>query len=161
MTPTPADIYAALDVVVDIGEESDSVDFEEAVYLMDALDALKERTAEVIDLLKMQMLAKLEDGGPRDFGGRLFKAIDDKVKRFDHKEILRQAAIQAFMDDNGEIRKTGDAVELLATTMMDLYLAPSSKAKVGVLDRLGIDRDDVIEVERKGRKVFIKDERET
>lgn len=155
--PTPADIEAMLDVLDDICNDSDAATFDEAVELMDGLERVKAGAAVAIDLLKMQMLSHLEDGGPRTIGDRTFKPIDDNVKRFDHDEILRIAAIQAFMDENGEIRSPGEAVEILAETVKDLYLAPSTKAKLEAIDRLGVARDSVIEIERKGRKVFIRD----
>ena len=135
------------------------MDFEPAVKMMDALEELKAHTAIAIDLIKMQMAAQLEDGGPRTIGTRHFKAVPNNVNRFDHDEILRQAALRAFMDDNGEIRSPGVAVEMLAASVKDLYLAPSSKAKLEAIDRLGVPRESVIDVERKGRKVFIRDNR--
>lgn len=156
---TTADLKAMIDVLDDITNASDAIDFDEAVELLDGLYEVIPAVKDAITLIKMQMLAKLEDGGPRTIGDRTFKPIDDNVKRFDHKEILRIAAIRAFMDDNGEIRSTGDAVEILADTVADLYLSPSSKAKLEAIDRLGVARDSVIDVERKGRKVYIRDNR--
>ena len=159
--PTTADLKAMLDVLDEFCNLSDSVDFNEAVELMDELDQVRITAAIAIDLMKIQMLRQLEEGGPRTYRDRTFKVIDDNVKRFDHDEILRIAALNAFMDDNGEIRSPGVAVEILATTVKDLYLAPSSKAKLEAIDRLGVPRESVIENERKGRKVFIRDNRKT
>jgi hypothetical protein len=154
---TTADVSAMLDVIGGVTERADSMDFTTAVEFMDALDEVKRKAAEAIDLIRMELLRQVESG-PRSYEGRTFVAVNDVVTRFDNDEILRRAAIRSMMDDNGEILPAGVAVENLAKAVKDLYLAPSTKPKVTALDELIERRGDVSDTVVKGRKLKVLDE---
>jgi hypothetical protein len=88
----------------------------------------------------------------------VFARVKDYVERFDHDKLVAASinqGIQAAIDpDTGEIDPRV-AAEAAARTMQSLYLSDSTKAKVGVIDRLGLDRRQVRTKEFKSWKVDV------
>lgn len=126
-----------------ITEYADSMEFEEAVAIQDELRRAKKAAEVAISMIDSQMMVRLESGGPRQFGNRVFARVKDYVDRFDHDLLIATAArqgVEAAVDpDTGEVNAS-EAAEAAARTVQKLYLSPSSKPKVGVIDQLGVDR---------------------
>jgi hypothetical protein len=157
---TPFDVDAATEVCDMIAADADALDFDQAVEFMDALERLRRQAKLAVDMILSTMLDHLEAGGPRQYGTRTFLPVDDTVKRFDHDEVLRKLGAVALIDDNGEIRNPGEALELMAEMVRDVYLSESTQAKVTALAKLDLDPDDFRERLRRGRKVRIIDSAE-
>jgi hypothetical protein len=129
-----------------ITEQSDSMEFEEAVAIQDELRRAKRAAEVAIQMIDAQMMVRLEAGGPRQFGGRVFARVKDYVERFDHDVLIAEAvhqACNASVDMDTGALDPYVAAEAAARTMQALYLSDSSKAKMGTIDKLGIDRRTV------------------
>lgn len=139
-----ADLQATVDYLADLTEQSDGLDMETAVDLSDELGRVKTAVRKLDDLLRTQMLAQLENGGPRQFGTRIFARSKDYKSRHDHEVIVRSAIDQAMAaatdQETGEISPRR-AAEAAARAMASFYVSPSSTAKVTPLKKLGVDRD--------------------
>lgn len=126
-----------------ITERADSTDFDDAIELVDGLNRLASTCREAVALLEGQMLGRLEETGARQVDGRVFARVKDYVERFDHEVVMREAirqGVDAALDrDTGEVN-AHEAAEAAVRTMFATYLSDSSKAKVTVLDKLGLDR---------------------
>ena len=152
---TPADVLAAVDVLVQAQNESDDMEFELAIALRDAAEELKRRTSETIGLLEMEMLRQIE-AAPKTVGGVTYLAVNDNKDTFDHDQIEARAVavarLAAYDKETGEI-DVGEAARQAAHLMRKVYVSPSTKAKVGGLGELDLDADDVRTRQTKGRKI--------
>ena len=141
-----------------ITEESDSMEFDEAVAIQDELRRAKKAAEVAIAMIDSQLMNRLESGGPRQFGNRVFVRVKDYVERDDHDKLIAAAArhgVESAVDvDTGEVN-ANVAAEAAARTVQSLYLSNSSKAKVGVMDKLGLDRKQIRSREFKDWKVLV------
>lgn len=146
--PSIPDVKALDDVVTDITEISDSLDVDTAVAFRVALVSHLATVKLAIDALDMQLVKVMEL--PRTEGGWVHIVRRKKEKqRFDHAAIARVVREYAAVDgDTGVIESPRDAAANAVAMMTDLYLSDSSKAKIGALKALGIDRSDVETFER-------------
>jgi hypothetical protein len=140
----------------EITEEAESFDFDEAIALRDACLAVKAEAETAISLIDTTLLGHLE-AGAQQRGTRLYKRKRNVVERFRH-DLIRAAvatwARKEACDDNGEV-SASKAVDNAVQAMVWLYVSPSTKAKIGALDGLGIERKTVSESEDKGWKLEI------
>lgn len=152
--PTVADVAAAIDVLGDIGEASDSFSIEQAMDMHRSIEVLQKTAKMTLSLVDTHLINTLES--PQERHGILY-AIKRKKdrKRFDHDRIASGVFKRAHYDENGErIRKGDDRLKRAVYLMRQLYLSPSVEAKVGVLDQLGFKRNDVETYELGDRYVY-------
>jgi hypothetical protein len=146
--PGIPDVKALDDVVNDITELSDTLDVDQAVAFRVALVSHLAAVRLAIDALDMQLVKVMEL--PRTEGGwvHIVRRKKEKV-RFDHGAIARRVRELAVIDENGDgVTFPRVAAEQAVAMMSDLYLSDSSKAKIGALKVLDIDRSDVESFER-------------
>lgn len=142
-----------------ITEQADKYDFEDGAATRQALLDLIAEAQAAVSLLQTTMLGQLEASGSRQIGSLLFKRKPNRVDRFRHdtiKAAVAKFARTAACDDNGEISPT-KAVDFAVQAMADLFVSPSSTAKVGALDRIGLSKTEVIDQENKGYKLEVED----
>ena len=142
-----------------ITEQADSYDFEDGAATRQALLDLIAEAKTAVSLLETTMLGQLEGSGSRQVGTLLFKRKPNRVDRFRHdtiKAAVAKFARTAACDDNGEISPTR-AVDFAVQAMADLFVSPSTGAKIGALDRIGLSKAAVIDQENKGYKLEVED----
>lgn len=153
-----ADLQATVDYLADLTEQSDGFDMDAAIELADELGRVKAAAKKLDDMLRQQMLAQLEDGGPRQYGTRIFARAKDYKDRHDHERIVR-AAIDAAMrktidPDTGEVNAR-EAAEAAARQMASFYVSPSTTAKVTPLKLIGVDKKEYQTREFTGWKLLV------
>lgn len=152
-----ADVQAMVDVVDTIAELSDSTEFELAAELRIELIELGKRVRSTVGLIETQMMNQLEDA-PRRFGDRTYEVVDDGVQRADHDAIFDKAIVvsmrRAVNTETGEIN-TEKALQEMALIVQSLYVSPSTLAKVGGIEAIGLDKRKVRRWEKKGRKLSV------
>lgn len=128
-----------------ITEQADDTDFDTATDLVDELTRLKKTADEAIRMLNDERMRQLEKTGAKQHGRRVFARVKDYNERFDHELIVNAAieqGIAAAVDpDSGEINPR-IAAEAAARTINKVYVSAATKAKVTVLDALGLDRKE-------------------
>lgn len=154
---TAADLQAAVDVVAETAEQSDAMEFERAAEVRLALLELKRAVAGAVGLIETQMINRLEDA-PRRFGDKTYEVVDDGVYRAEHEAIFDKATEvarrRAINPDTGEVN-TAKALEEFVYIVQSLYVSPSTTAKVGGIEGIGLDKRKVRRWEKKGRKLSI------
>lgn len=152
-----ADVLAVVDVIGLAAEQSDSMEFERAADMRLALLDLKRTVADALGLIETQMINRLEDA-PRRYGDKTYEVVDDGVYRAEHGKILDQAQKvamrRAVNPDTGEVN-VAKALEEFAFITQTLYVAPSTTAKVGGIEGIGLDKKAVRRWEKKKRKLSI------
>lgn len=142
-----------------VTEQADRYDFDDGVTTRDALLALIDEAKTAVSLLETTMLKHLEEGAQQR-GSRLFKRKRVTAERFRHDliraAIASSARLSAADTETGEISATR-AVDFAVQAMTDLYVSPSTKAKIGALDNYGIERKAVHAVENKGWKLDVEE----
>lgn len=146
--PTAADVLAALDVLRDVENISDSLSPDQAIEFREAVEEVKAGAARCIDMLNGQLVRTL-DGQRGIVRGDFLYSIGRKAlrKRFDHDRIqtavVRFAMASAVDKETGEIDydKVIEAPAVAAQAMRQIYVNDSTAAKVTQLDRFGICRD--------------------
>jgi hypothetical protein len=152
-TVTAADILAAVDILDDVGESSDSLTVEDAVVLLQAVEEVMAAARRVVGLLNTQLVATLES--PRQFGNRVYEVVNDGKWRPDHSAVKAHVKQQSVVNVHGELRHPAEAVERCMALLYALYVSPSQMPKTGGLEELGLDKPDVAEFDRAGRKVRV------
>jgi hypothetical protein len=136
---TPNDIRAAIDVLVELQNDSDSLDIESAVAHREAVNELMTAVRTTLALIDTQLVSILES--PREINGNRYEVRKSDGKwRPDHSKVQGAVKKAAIVDDNGEVRDTYDAVDRAMIAMEDLYVSASTMPKVGALDRLGLKK---------------------
>lgn len=156
-----ADLRATVDYLHDIVENSDSADFDEAAAAVDELVRVKAKAGEAVDMLRQQMLSRLEaERQPRMYGTRVFARVPNQVERHDHERIrqhVREVAVAAHTDrDTGEV-DTRAALNAGLAMMADIYLSRSSTAKVTPLRDTELPKSEYVTREVKGWKLNVVD----
>lgn len=147
---TPADVAAAADVVRAIGEMSDSIGFEEAAELRQALCELMPVVKDTIALLNTELLRQVETQ-PRRHNGYTYDRRPKRRWKFDH-ELIRQAIANQF--GVGQARRSiVDALDAHAA----IYVSPSTEAKVGGLRKVGLEKKDAGSYENLGYELDVTD----
>lgn len=142
---TLADMAATVDYLAALVEEADALDFETATDLRDAALRVKKVTSDLISFLEGGMLRQLE-AGSRDYGRRTWVRRKKYAERHDHAALAAEVRQRATWRGEDAAGAVAEAVRM----MSDLYLSASTKAKVTVIDRMGLDRGSVISREHTG-----------
>lgn len=156
---TQADILAASEVLHQLMEESDDMDFERAADIRLALGALILDAREALSLIEMEMVRQVE-AAPRQVGRLNYMAVNKYKERDDHDAIeahvVAAARLAAVDRDTGEIDAAA-AARWAAHYMRKLYVSPSVQAKKGALDELEMDPREVRERQAVGRRLHVVD----
>ena len=144
---TPDDIRAASDVLVDLQNDSDSLDIETAVAYREAVNELMTAVRSTLGLIDMQLVKILES--PREINGMRYEVRKSDGKwRPDHMLVDQAVQQQSLIDTStGEFREPKEAVQEAMAIMSDLYRSASTMPKVGALDKLGLKKWDIAEQE--------------
>lgn len=162
---TPADIKAAGDVLVDVASEADNMGFEEATIMRESLFELRKQLGDAISFVESAMLRQCERA-PKVIqldDGRVLTFINSPAKstKTDHNKVLARLYRMALDESTNPETGNVDWVKL-GETVTDLvigtYLSPSTTAKRGGLNALGISRRDVETSTTTGRKLNIHEE---
>ena len=149
---TPADVKATIDVLSDVGESSDSLNVEDSVDMLEAVKEVLKKARETVGLIETQLVAILES--PRIFGDTEYKIVSDGKWRPDHNKVQASIKNYSMCDrETGEIRNASDAVDEATRLFYACHVGPQQMPKVGGLDLLNLDKTDVAEFDRAGRKV--------
>lgn len=149
---TPADVRASIDVLDDVGESSDSLNVEDAVAMVEAVKEVLKKARETVGLIETQLVAILES--PRIFGDIEYKIVSDGKWRPDHSKVQGSLKRHALVDvETGEIRDANSALDEAMRLFYACHVGPQQMPKVGGLDLLGLDKTDVAEFDRAGKKV--------
>lgn len=137
------DLQATVTYINDqIGQQADTFDFDEAAGLLEDLGRVIDTAKLARDLLTQELLRQLE-AGDREFDGRRMHRKTKSVERYDHDYLAVGVHLialnRAANHDTGET-SAAKAAEEAVGMMRDLYLNPSTKAKIGVIERLGLDK---------------------
>lgn len=155
---TVAELRAIGDVIDAISESSESLEFADTVTVGDELGRVKKRIEDALGLLTTRQLQTLEGVQAQVYGNRVFARRKKYADRFDHEAIIGVAieqGVEAATDlDSGAIDPR-QAAEAAARAMHKLYLSPSTKAKVSVLEALDVKVSDVRSREFKGYEVNV------
>lgn len=134
-------ISVTLDLLDDVIENSESHTVEQAVDARATILAVLSRCKDAIAMLDQHLIKTLESPIVRE--GHLYEVKSKRERvRFDHGAIagrVQTVALAWAVDENGEVSPLS-AVQTAVQIMRDIYLSPSSTAKMGELDRYEIDR---------------------
>ena len=143
---TPEDIRAAMDVLAEVDETSDSLGVEDAVAYREAVNELFTKVKETLGLIDTQLVNTLESARP--INGMLYEVRKSDGKwRPDHSKLHPTIIKAAAVDENGELLKTYPACERVIAIMESLYTSASTMPKVGAMDKLGVKKWEVAEQE--------------
>lgn len=154
MSELHPDIEAMLDVIDDMGDDTDSLEVEEAIRLRESVVELRRRANVLLGLIDTQLIDTLES--PREFNGQRYRiGTEGKWVPF-HDKVTAEVKARALVNrDTGEMREPGPAVEVAIALMKDCYVAPSTFPKTGALDKMGLDKGDVGTFDGKRKKVVV------
>lgn len=152
---TPADVAAAEAVVRDVGEMSDSIGFEEAADLRTALLTLLDATKGSLAVLETELLRQVEKQ-PRRYRGFTYDRKPKRSWRFHHEEI-RQKTVSTILAQTGPVPGLKDALVDALDLHSDIYISPSTEAKVGGLKKIGLEKKDAGRYENKGYELDVVD----
>ena len=147
------DIAAMIDVIAELNETTDSMTVEEAVHVRESVVELRRAANVLLGLCDTQLLAVLES--PREFDGMRYSVGNDGKWRPNQMKIDSAVKRHSLVDENGEVRPAGEAVERAIAMMRSCYVANSTFPKTGALDALGLDKPDVGHYEKTGSKVKV------
>lgn len=156
---TLTDLAATVDYIHDrVTEQADRLDFDDAYKMRDWCKAIEAEAKAAAAMIETTMLKHLE-AGVQQRGSRIFKRKRNIVERFRHDliaaDLERWARLNAT-DDKG-VTSVSKAIAGALDGMRDLYVSPSTKAKIGALDTYGMDRKKVSEREDKGWKLEVEE----
>ncbi len=126
------DIEAMIDVVHDLRDNSDTLDAERSVDMRRAADLLRAAAVELRDFADMQLCKLMEFGDEMERDGMLYKIGNAGKWQWDHDAIA--TAVACLASDSPH---AAHAVAM----MQEIYVSPSTDAKVGQLERYGIPVD--------------------
>jgi hypothetical protein len=141
-----------------VTEQAESFDFDQNVELRDRLNNVISEARTAGSLLEQTMLSQLE-GGVRQVGSRLFKRKRSTNKRFRHDSIrgvIGHWARAKATDENG-VTSPSLAVDNAMQALADLYVSPSTPAKVTRFEAYGIDAKAVTDYEDKGWRLEVEE----
>lgn len=156
------DIDAVTDLVKALCDQAENLDFQRAAMLRAALGRLKTAVGDARSFVERDMLRQVEKN-PRvvtmpDGQELTFLSGKDKTATWNHELILDRAWKKAFQDSMDEADGTVDWDRLgqaIREIFTGLYLAPSTRAKSGGLEFIGLDQRAVVEEKVKGRKLIV------
>ena len=154
---TPADIVGMIDVLSEVAEQSDSMEADEAIALMESMGELISEARRILSLVETAVKNHLE-AGAREIGGRTYVRKAAGKWRAYHDEIASAVIGQSVVDTaTGELRDAKEAASVAVAFMRDLYVSPSVEPKKGGLKRLGLDLLEVSRWEKTGTRIEVID----
>lgn len=139
------DLSATSTYVADITENVDAMTFEQMVAIQDEARRARAELDKLIGMVDGELIRQLEAGSRELPDGRLFKRTKKYVDRHDHDLLIGLAARQGVEawthPDTGEVDGVR-AAESAARAVAKMFLSPSAKAKVTVVDKLGVERSE-------------------
>lgn len=148
------DIAAMENVLQDLQGQIESMDVEQSIIMLEAVKSLKAKAHETIAHIEVWLADILES--PRQIGGNLYEVKNAGKWRPDHDSIKKHAHVAAFADkESGEVYGGMEAAERAVEIMYDLFVSPSSMPKTGALERLGLDKSDVADFHREGKRISV------
>jgi len=154
---TIGDLMAADDVLVALGEESDQLEPDQAIAMLEALGALKSRLSATEGLIRKAVKDFVEEA-PRQLGDRLYAAKPDGKWRTYHVEVGAAVVGHSVVDRHtGEVRDAKAAAERAVQLMTKLYVSPADKPKAGGLLELDLDLAEVSKWEKTGTTLVVTD----
>ena len=156
---TLVDLKATVDYIRDrVTEHADEFDFDDGVAMHDALSHVIEEARRAQSLIDTALMTHLE-AGARQIGTRLFVRKRNVVQRFKHDSIraaVSRWARREATDEDG-VTSVARAVDHAVMAMADLYVAPSTKAKVTRFDSYEVNHSEVMTSKDKGWKLEIQE----
>lgn len=151
--PTLADLAAITDLLQDAINATTELDLAGCVDWRIGADAVRAKAKELMDYCDMQMI-QVAEGRTVVRDGVLYEVGDAGHWKFDH-DLVRDvvARIASTPDENGEVGTAREVAAKAAALMAEVYVSPSSTAKVTSLSAAGVEvpavRDWVDESRRK------------
>lgn len=150
------DVLAAIDVLVQLTEESDQLEADEAIVMMELLADLKSKAAIAYGSVQTAVVNKLESGS-REIEGRLYYRKAAGVYRTYHADVHAAVVGQSVVDRDGVIRDAKEAAQRAVHLMEMLYVSASTNPKIAGLDALGLSKKKVMRWEKTGTTVNVVD----
>lgn len=156
--PTVHEVDAMRAVIDEIVGDVQSFNVERALEMLQALQGMASHLRQAIGAVETHLCDVLES--PREFNGKLYEIKNAGKWRPDHDEIKQRVRAASSLDAaTGELLDRQMAVEIAVDIMYDLFVSPSTMPKTGGLERLGLDKPDVADFERQGKRVAATDVR--
>jgi hypothetical protein len=144
------DIEAVGDVLDYVAEQSDSMEPDLAIQMINALNELERKLKMARSLCETQAKRTLE-GKPIKVDGKVYAERDTGKWRPSQSRIRQAIVRNALADDQGRVVKSRQAVaERAVTIMYDLFVSPSTMPKVTGLKSLGLTNEDVADWDKTG-----------
>lgn len=161
---SPEDLKAVVDVLRDVGEESDHMPIEHGAVMREEMIKLIGVAKQTLSLIESEMLRQCERA-PKvvdmpDGTRQTFLNSPEYSLTFDHHLVMDRAwktALDDGMREDGSIdwSRVGRKMESLVSA---LYLSPSREPKRGGLALIDIDPRAVESKELKARKLIVHSE---
>lgn len=143
------DLEAVSDVAARLAEMADSLSAEQAITLLHSAERAMLALKIAVDMLEAQALGRLEQ--PIVVGHTAYSKKPSFKKRPDQRLIQRVVVEKASHPDvNGEVPTAFEAADAATKMMAELYVSPSTLPKVGGVQALGIEMQDVTAEEHTG-----------
>jgi hypothetical protein len=158
--PNTNDIRAAIDVINQITEISDTLAVDRAIELQEALRELIKAAQGAISLLDTQVKAKLERSA-QIVGTKAYAVKPTGKWRPDHGKLKGRLAMLVRFDPVTGAKRSKltieQAVDRTVDLMYKLYVAPAAVPKQGGLKELGLQLSDFCVWEKTGSEVVSMD----
>lgn len=157
---TTGDFEAILDVLRQIGEESDQLPTSTAIAYRGQLERVSAELRRAQSLVDTQLLQLLEQ--PFVVDGHRYTNSPKRVRRFDHDRLARMIIGMARIDrETGEIRDVDEALAVAAHLFLKIYTSRSTEAKsTEIKSRLGVgdlEEENLAFYETTGRTIKVYD----
>lgn len=153
---TVHDLAAMGDVLDQLIEGSDQLDFEQALTFKNMAIIVQGKLKTLLGLLETQQLSLL-DGQPKVVDGTIFAKKSTGKWRRDSGKLRSRVFFYVTHDlDTGEKVKgltIAKAVDKAIDIMSELFVAPADLPKRGALEKLKIEMPDICEWETTGSKL--------
>lgn len=138
--PTTADLAAVADLIQDAINATEALDLDGCVDYRIGADQVRAKAKELMDYCDMQMIRTAE-GRTIVRDETLYEVGDAGHWRFDHDLIRDVVARIASMPDpeTGEVGSAREVAARAAQLMHEVYVSPSTTAKVTALTAAGVE----------------------
>lgn len=159
MIELEADLAATSDYITDrVTERTDSSTFEELVAMQQAVGAVQRACRDALSLIETEQLRQLESAGSKQVGSRVYARVPKRTTRFDHSKIaqrVREISKREAINKETGVIDTDLLAEKVARHLLDLYTAPATKAKTGVIEKLEIPFKEVASSKQTGHEIKV------
>jgi hypothetical protein len=159
MTVSLGDILAAIDVVSELVNQCDEMGVDDALAMREAIGQLQSEVKRADSMLTTTAKTQLE-GSERRIGDQLYATKPTGKWRFRHDDLEDAIRVRAIGLDKatGEQRSTEDAVSEAIALMHEAFVAPATKPKTELLNKLGyLDFKAIAKWERTGSEIVVTD----